>query len=64
MDLDDISVWIGEISIGEGPSMLASCEQSAAELTDRCDNAFVIFQVWQHVSEMAESALHARQIFL
>src|SRR5882757_8892742 len=44
--------------------MLASCEQAAAELADRCDHAFVLFLVWQHVSEVADPALHAGQIFL
>src|SRR5437660_119664 len=44
--------------------MLASREQAATELTDRCDHAFVLFLVWQHVSEVADSALHTGQIFL
>src|SRR5882757_4831324 len=44
--------------------MLASCEQAAAELADRCDHAFVLLLVWQHVSEVADPALHAGQIFL
>src|SRR5690242_4140678 len=44
--------------------MLASCEQAAAELADRRDHALVLFLVRQHVSEVADAALHAGQIFL
>ena len=64
MDLNRVSVGIGEISMGSRPPVLASREQPATELTDRCYNAFVLFQVWQHVSEMAHAALYTWQIFL
>jgi hypothetical protein len=64
VDLDCVPVGIREIGMRKHAAVIASGEQSAPELTDRCDDAFVLLHVWQHVSEVAQSALHARQIFL
>jgi len=64
VDLDRVPVGIGEIGMRKHAAVIASGEQSAPEFTDRCDDAFLLFYVSQHVSEVANSALHAWQIFL
>src|SRR6266404_5339313 len=64
VELDRVAIGIGEISMRKESPMLASREQPAAELADRCDHAFILVAVCQHVSEVAHSALHTGQIFL
>ncbi len=53
LDFDDVSVGIGQIGVGCPAAMAATHNQSSAESSDRCDDAFVFFGTRQHIPEMS-----------
>jgi hypothetical protein len=45
-------------------AMFASSEEAPAEISDLCDDPFILFEAWQHVAEMANATLHPGTILL
>src|SRR3989442_15432504 len=64
VNLDNVPVWIGEVSVGKSTTVITANDQPSAKFRYGGDGAFVFLHTWQHIAEMRRSALHASQVFL
>jgi hypothetical protein len=46
MYLDDVSIWVGKIGMGEHPPVLASNNESPAVFSHGRDSPFIVFKAW------------------
>src|SRR3989442_11714361 len=64
LNLDNVSVWIGEVRVSKSPTVITANDQPSAKFRYGGDGAFVFLHTGQHIAEMRHSALHASEVFL